>query len=89
MIIVIVIIIIAFDRSGANRAVGLNISKAFDRVWQAGLIHRLKSYSISGRVFGVILSFFSNNTALGGPGTFPGTSSLRLHSSPYTFPTIY
>ena len=33
----------AFNRSGATRAVSLNISKAFDRVWHVGLLHKLKS----------------------------------------------
>ena len=36
----------AFNRSGATRAVVLDISKAFDRVWHAGLLHKLKSYGI-------------------------------------------
>ena len=47
-----------FNRSGATRAVALDISKAFDRVWQAGLLHKLKSYGISGQIFSLI-SFFS------------------------------
>ena len=38
----------------------LDISKAFDRVWHAGLLHKLKSYGISGQIFGLISSFFSN-----------------------------
>ena len=29
----------AFNRSGATQAVALDISKAFDRVWHAGLLH--------------------------------------------------
>ena len=33
----------AFNRSGATRAVALDISKDFDRVWHAGLLHKLKS----------------------------------------------
>ena len=48
----------AFNRSGATRAVALGISKAFDRVWHAGLLHKPKSYGISGQIFGLI-SFFS------------------------------
>ena len=50
----------AFDRSGATQAVALDISKAFDRVWHAGLLHKLKSYGISGQIFGLVSSFFSN-----------------------------
>ena len=50
----------AFSRSGATRAVTLDISKAFDRVWHAGLLHKLKSYGISVQIFGLIYSFLSN-----------------------------
>ena len=54
----------AFNRSGASRAVALDISKAFDRVWHAGLLHKLKSYGISGQIFGLISSFLSNSQLL-------------------------
>ena len=50
----------AFNRSGATRVVALDISKAFDRVWHAGLLHKRKSYGISGQIFGLISSFLSN-----------------------------
>ena len=50
----------AFNRSGATRAVALDISKAFDRVWHAGRLHKLTSYGISGQIFGLISSFLSN-----------------------------
>ena len=49
----------AFNRSGATGTVALDISKTFDRVWHAGL-HKLKSYGISGQIFGLISSFLSN-----------------------------
>ena len=32
----------------------------FTRVWHAGLLHKLKSYGISGQIFGLISSFLSN-----------------------------
>ena len=54
----------AFNRSGATRAVVLNIPKAFDRVWHAGLPHKLKSYGISGQIFSLIFSFLSNRWRL-------------------------
>ena len=38
----------------------LDISKAFDRVWHAGLLHKRKSYGISGQIFDLISSFLSN-----------------------------
>ena len=49
-----------FNRSGATRAAALDISKAFDRVWHADLLQKLKSYGISGQIFGLISSFLSN-----------------------------
>ena len=53
-------IVRAFNRSGATRAVALDASKAFDRVWHAGLLHKLKSYGISGQIYGLVSSFLSN-----------------------------
>ena len=49
-----------FNRSGVTQAVALDISKAFDRVWQVVLLHRLKFHGISGHKFGLISSFLSN-----------------------------
>ena len=34
------------NNSGAIRAVALDLSKAIDRVWHAGLLHKLKYYGI-------------------------------------------
>ena len=50
----------AFNRSGATRAVALNTSKALEKFWHPGLLHKLKFYGISGEIFGLISSFFSN-----------------------------
>ena len=50
----------AFNRSGATRGVALDISKDFDKVWHAGLLHKLKSYEISGQIFDLFSSFLSN-----------------------------
>ena len=50
----------AFSRSEANRAVTLDICKAFDRIWHAGLLHKLKYDEISGQIFDLISSFLSN-----------------------------
>ena len=49
-----------FNRSRATRAVALDISKAFDRVWHAGLLHKRRSYGISSQILGLISSFLSN-----------------------------
>ena len=53
----------AFNKSGNTRAVGLDISKAFNRVWHAGhtgLLHKLKCYGALGQIFDLIFSFLSN-----------------------------
>ena len=50
----------AFNRSGATEAVAFDISKAFDRVWHAGLLYKLKYYGISDQVLGLISSFLRN-----------------------------
>ena len=49
----------AFNRSWATQTVALDIPKTFDRVWYAGLLHKLNSYGISSRIFGLI-SVISN-----------------------------
>ena len=49
-----------FKRFEANQAVARDISKVFDKVSHAGLLHELKSYEILGRIFSLVLSFFSN-----------------------------
>ena len=54
----------AFNRSGATRAVALDISKAFDRVWHAGLLQKLRSWGISGQIFGLMSSFVSSGQLL-------------------------
>ena len=49
----------AFNRSGAMQAAALDICMAFARVCHADLLHKLKSYRISGQIFELI-SFLSN-----------------------------
>ena len=77
----------------------LYISKAFDRVWHAGLLHKLKSYGVSGQIFGLISSFLSNrrlHVVLNGKFSqeypvklqFIKASFLILHFSCYTLLTF-
>ena len=49
----------AFNRSGATGAAALDIFKAFESVWHAGLLHKLRSWGIFGQMFGLISSFLS------------------------------
>ena len=56
-------IVRVFNNSETTRAVALDISKAFDRAWHAGLLHKLKSDKISGQIF-ELLSFFLSNRRL-------------------------
>lgn len=44
------------DKNGEAQAVAFNISKAFDRIWHAGLLHKLKII--------VFLNKFSNSLNL-------------------------
>ena len=46
----------------------IDITKAFHRVWHAGLLHKLKSYQISGQIFGLISFFLNNRWASSGSG---------------------
>ena len=48
----------AFDRSRASPAVAFDISKTFDMVCRASLLHKRKSYGISGKIL-ALFHFFS------------------------------
>ena len=50
----------AFNRSRTTRAMAVDISKTFDRVCHGGLLHKLRSWGISGQIFGLISSFLSS-----------------------------
>ena len=46
----------ALDLSGEAKAMALDISKAFDKVWHHRLIHKLQVYGISGPCLEIIKS---------------------------------
>ena len=52
----------AFDANPSLevRVIFLDLSKAFDRVWHNGLIHKLKNNGIDGNFLSLIESFFHN-----------------------------
>ena len=82
----------AFNRSGATRAVALDISKAFDRVWHAGLLHKLKSYGISGQIFSLICSFLSNRRlrmVLNGKSSQEYPVNARVPQGSILSPTLF
>ena len=74
-----------FNRSGATRAVPLDMTKVFDRIWHADLLHKFKSYGVSGQVFDLIPSFLSSRRlqpVLDGKSSqeYPANSGVPLGS---------
>ena len=81
-----------FNRSGAIRAVALDISKAFDRVSHAGLLQKPKSYGISGQIFGLISSFLSNRrlrVVLDGESSEEYPVNARVSQGSILGPTLF
>ena len=55
------LLIVVSDRTAKTTgAIALDILKVVDRVWYAGLLHKLKSNEVLGQVFSHILSFLGN-----------------------------
>ena len=82
----------AFNRSGATRAVGCDISKDFHRIWHGGLLHKLKSYGISGQIFGIIFSFLSNRrirVGLDGKSSQECPVNARIPQGSVLGPTLF
>ena len=50
------------DKSYDSRAIALDISKAFDKVWHKGLLCKIKSYGICGRLYNIIASFLRDRS---------------------------
>ena len=52
----------AFDNNPSleTRAVFLDLSKAFDRVWHKGLLFKIKTFGVEGELYELIHSFLSN-----------------------------
>ena len=48
------------EKRGEAFVVALDISKAFDRIWHKGLLHKLKSYGITGPYHATISDFLTN-----------------------------
>ena len=70
----------------------LDISKAFGRVWHAGLLHKLKSYGISGQIIGLISSFLSNRqlrVVLGGKSSQEYPVNVGVPQGSILVPTLF
>ena len=52
----------AIEQYGESRAVALDISKAFDRVWHEGLLSKLSSYGMSSRFCSWLSSFLKDRS---------------------------
>ena len=50
----------SFENNSETRAAFLDISKAFDKVWHEGLLHKLQSNGINGQLYELIKDFISN-----------------------------
>ena len=55
---------VTFGLQGLLTGLGLNISKAFGRASHTGLLHKLNSYGISGKIFSLICSCLRNRRLL-------------------------
>ena len=50
----------AFDEQKEVRAVYLDMSKAFDKVWHEGLIHKLKQNGVEGKLLDLFHNYLAN-----------------------------
>ena len=66
----------AFNKPAATGAVALDISKDFDKIWNAGLLHKLRSYGISSQIFG----FISSSSVIRGFGCYGWEVFKRISS---------
>ena len=53
-------IYVSFENQSETRAVFLDISKAFDKVWHEGLLHKLNCSGVDGNLLNLLSSFLSN-----------------------------
>ena len=70
----------------------LDISKAFERAWHAGLLHKHKSYGFSGQIFGFISSFLSNRqlgVVLNGKSSQENPVNAEVHQGSILDPSLF
>ena len=82
----------ALDVSGEARAIALDISKAFDKVWHRGLLHKLQAYGVSGKVLAIIKSFLSDRSikvVLGGYSSEEHSINAGVPQGSVLGPTLF
>ena len=80
------------DRIARAFNIGLDISKSFDRVCHARLLHKLKSYGISGQIFGLLSSFLSYGkilVVLDGKSSQKYSVNAGVHQGSVLDPTLF
>ena len=50
----------SFDERFETRAIFLDISKAFDKIWHEGLIYKLCQYGFSADLLSLLVNFLTN-----------------------------
>ena len=74
------------------RSVFLDISKAFDRVWNKGFLYKLRRCGISGNLFNLLHSFLSNRkqrTVLNGKSSSWGNISAGIPQGSILGPLMF
>ena len=74
----------AFDSNQEIRAIFLDISRAFDRVWYEGIIFKLQQLGVEGEAINIIKSFLADRVQ-----RVVGWSPTRLHPWTITIPCLY
>ena len=75
--------------SRETRAVFLDISKAFDKVWHDGLLFKLKKYGISGSLFTGILSNRQQHVVLNGKSSCWSSITAGVHQGSVLGPLFF
>ena len=52
----------SLDAGGETRAIALDISKAFDKVWHVRMLHKLKAYAVAGPILIILESFLQERS---------------------------
>ena len=78
------------DASGETRAIALYITKAFDKVWHAGFLHKLKIYGVVGPILSIsFLQERSLKVFLDGQSSPPCISNAGVPQGSVLGSTLY